>query len=63
MGTKLVNAESHVGRVIEESLIEANVSDQNDLENRVVGIIIPWSQDIWPIVARGALAETFSVAL
>lgn len=32
----------HLGRGTQGSLIEANVDDRIDLENRVAGTIVPW---------------------
>lgn len=48
---------------IERSLIEAKVNDRIDLENCVLGIIVPWCHGVWPILARGDLVGQFSGTL
>lgn len=45
------------------NLVEDKVSNRIDLENRMVGVTIPWDQCSWSSVAGGALAESFSCAL
>ena len=49
--------------VIEGNHVEAKVGDRIDLENRVYGITIPWSQGFRFSFAGDALAENFSGAL
>lgn len=50
-------------RGIEGNIVEAEVGDQIDLENRVFGVIISCDQGYWWNVIRGALAENFFGAL
>ena len=51
-----------IGSGIERGPIEVDVCNRIYLKNRVVGIIVPWGQDVWMGATRGVLAEQISCA-
>ena len=51
-----------MGSGSERGLIEADVCNWVYLKDRIVGIIVPWGQDVWLGATRGVLAERISCA-
>ena len=51
-----------IGNGVERGYIEANVCNCIYLKTRIVGITVPWGQDIWLGATRGVLAECISCA-
>ena len=51
-----------MGSSIERGPIEADVCNRIYLKNRIVGIIVPWGQNVWLGATKGVLAEQFSCA-
>ena len=51
-----------MGSGIERGPIEADVCNWIYLKDRIVGIIVPWGQDVWLGNNRGDLAERISCA-
>ena len=44
-----------MGIGIERGSIEANMRNRIYLENRIVGIFVPWDKDIWLVITRCTL--------
>ena len=51
-----------IGSRSEGGPIEADVCNWIYLKDRIVGIIVPWGQDVWLGDTRGGLAERISCA-
>ena len=51
-----------LGSGIQKGPNEADVCNWVYLKNRIVGVIVPWGQDVWLGAARSVLAERISCA-
>ena len=49
-----------MGSGIERGPIEKNVCNRIQLKNRIIGITVPWGQDVWLGATRGVLEERIS---